>query len=149
MPSKLKPVLFLGIAGAVVAAVRKRSAKAGQLATRDVGHAHRGQVVARHHRFTRQQFHAQGLQLAEGGGKPENRACVTGPAAGGLDQFFQGEHLRAREFEGLADALCLMHRTAVARSRRGSLNRSQGKGRRNPASGHARRPRQPERRPDH
>jgi hypothetical protein len=34
MPSKLKPVLFLGIAGGVVAALRKRSDKASQLASR-------------------------------------------------------------------------------------------------------------------
>jgi hypothetical protein len=33
MPSKLKPVLFLGIAGGVVAALRKRSAQAGELAS--------------------------------------------------------------------------------------------------------------------
>ncbi len=32
MPSKLKPVLILGIAGGVVAALRKRSGKAAQLA---------------------------------------------------------------------------------------------------------------------
>jgi hypothetical protein len=34
MPSKLKPVLILGIAGGVVTALRKRSAKAAQLASR-------------------------------------------------------------------------------------------------------------------
>jgi len=34
MSSKLKPVLFLGIAGGVVAALRKRSAQAGQIASR-------------------------------------------------------------------------------------------------------------------
>lgn len=34
MPSKLKPVLFLGIAGGVVAALRKRSSQAGEVAAR-------------------------------------------------------------------------------------------------------------------
>jgi hypothetical protein len=34
MASKLKPILILGIAGGVVAALRKRSDKAGELATR-------------------------------------------------------------------------------------------------------------------
>jgi hypothetical protein len=34
MPSKLKPILLLGVAGGVVAAVRKRSGKASELASR-------------------------------------------------------------------------------------------------------------------
>jgi hypothetical protein len=34
MSSKLKPVIFLGVAGGVVAALRKRSAKAGEIASR-------------------------------------------------------------------------------------------------------------------